>query len=183
MAALCLYTSLEMLWPLCCRRTLRLQGYLCRCLHKGSPQPLQAVVMLSACHVLQNSPQFNVQEFEVCSPRGPILSTDEGQKVPPQPLLSCLGLLGRNWVLLEDPFLTTEEGHEDVSQLLVARPPDTLRHQFHPFLWTTLKFWQNFWQDLVVPELVIFEIEIAIEKKMYKSLGSAQINRLDTVRR
>jgi len=49
--------------------------------------------------------------FEVCPPRKPILGTDEGQKVPPQTLLSCLGLLGRNGVLLEDPFLTTEEGH------------------------------------------------------------------------
>jgi len=34
----------------------------------------------------------------------------------------------------EDPFLTTEEGCVNVSQLLVACPLDTLRHQFHPFL-------------------------------------------------
>ena len=83
MAALCFDTSLEMLPLLCCRRTLRLQGDLCRCLHKGSPQAVQAFVMLSACHVLQNSPQFIVQGFEVCTPRKPkpILSTDEGQKV------------------------------------------------------------------------------------------------------
>jgi len=77
----------------------------------GSPQALQAVVMLSPCHVLKNSPQFIVQGFEVFTPRKPILSTDEGQKVAPQPLLSCLGLLGKNSVLLEDPFLTNEEGH------------------------------------------------------------------------
>jgi len=49
------------------------------CLHKGSPQALQAVVTLSACHVLQNSPQFIVQGFEICSPRRPILGTDESQ--------------------------------------------------------------------------------------------------------
>jgi len=96
MAALCLGASLETLRPLCCRRTLRLQGDLCRCLHKGSPQALLAVVMLSALHVLQNSPQFFVQGFEVCTPRKPILGADEGKKIPPQPLLSCLGLLGRN---------------------------------------------------------------------------------------
>jgi len=93
MAALYLDTSLETLRPLCSRCMLHLQGDLCRCLHKGSAQ---AVVMLSAHHVLQNSPQFIVRGFEVCTPRGPILSTDEGQKVPPQPFLSCLDLLGRN---------------------------------------------------------------------------------------
>ena len=47
--------------------------------------------MLSAPYVLQNSPQFIVQGFEVSTPRKPILGTDEGQKVPPQPLLSCFG--------------------------------------------------------------------------------------------
>ena len=96
MAALCLDASLEILRPLCCRRTLHLQGDLCRCLHKGSPQALQDVVMLSVHLVLQKSPQFIVQGFEVCTPRKPILGADEGQKFPPQPLLSCLGLLGRN---------------------------------------------------------------------------------------
>ena len=58
MAALCLDASRETLRPLCCRRTLRLQGDLCRRLHKGSPQVLQAVVTLSARHVLQNSPSL-----------------------------------------------------------------------------------------------------------------------------
>jgi len=111
MAALWLGASLETLRPLYCRRTLHLQGDLCRCLHKGSPQALRAVVMLSACRVLQNGPQFIVQGLEVCTPRKPILGADERQEVPPQPLLSCLGLLARNRVLLEDPLLTTEEGH------------------------------------------------------------------------
>jgi len=78
MAALCLNASLEMLQPLCCRCTLH----------------LQVVVTLSACHVLQNSSQFIVQGVEVCTSRKPILGADEGQKVPPQPLLRCLGLLG-----------------------------------------------------------------------------------------
>ena len=59
----------------------------------GSPQALQAVVMLLARYVLQNGPQFIVQVFEVCTPWKPILGADEGQKVPPQPLFSCLGLL------------------------------------------------------------------------------------------
>jgi len=53
-------------------------------------------VTLSARHVLQNSPQFIVRGFGVCTPRKPILGADEGQKVPPQSLLICLGLLGRN---------------------------------------------------------------------------------------
>ena len=96
MAALCLDASLEMLWPLCCRCTLLRQGDLCCCLQRGSPQALKAVVTISVCHAFQNSPQFIVQGFEVCTPRGPILGTVEGQKVPLQPLLSCLGLLGRN---------------------------------------------------------------------------------------
>ena len=111
MAILCLNASLETLQPLCYCRTHRLQGDLCHCLHKGSLQALQAVVTLLAFHVLQNSPQFTVQGFEVCTPQGPILGADEGQKVPPQPFWSCFGLVGRSQVLLEDPFLTTEEGH------------------------------------------------------------------------
>ena len=96
MAALCLNTSLDTLRPLCCHHTLHLQGDLCHCLHKGSPQALQAVVTLSARHILQNCPQFIVQGSEVCTPRRPILGSDESQKVPQQSLLSCLGLLGRN---------------------------------------------------------------------------------------
>jgi len=63
--------------------------------------------MLLASHTLQNSPQFMVQGLEVWTLRGPILGTDEGRTVPPQPLLSRLGLVGRSSVLLEDPFLTT----------------------------------------------------------------------------
>jgi len=51
-AVLCLDASLEMLQPLCCRRTLCLQRDHCCYLQKGSPQALQAVVMLSAHHVL-----------------------------------------------------------------------------------------------------------------------------------
>ena len=96
MAALCLDARLETLRPLCCHRTLHLRGDLCSCLHKGSPQALQTVVTLSACDVLQNNPQFIVKGFEVCTPRKPILDADEAQKVSPQPLLSSLGLLGRN---------------------------------------------------------------------------------------
>jgi len=96
MAALCLDASLETLRALCCFRTLHFQEDLFRCLHKGSPQALQVVVTLSANHVLQNSPQFIVQCFEVCTPRMPILGADVSQKVPPQSLLSCLGLLGTN---------------------------------------------------------------------------------------
>jgi hypothetical protein len=37
-----------MLRSLCCRRTLRLQGDLCRCLHNGSPYAPQGVVALLA---------------------------------------------------------------------------------------------------------------------------------------
>jgi len=96
MAALCLDASLETLQSLCCHCTHCLWGDLCRYLHEGSLQALQVVVMFSANHVLQNSPQFTVQGFEVWTPQGPILGTDEGQKVPPQPLLSCLGFVGRS---------------------------------------------------------------------------------------
>ena len=130
MATLRLSTSLDMLRPLCCHRMHRLQEVLCGCLHEVSLQAHQAIVTLSACLVLQNSPQFIVQGAEVCNPWGPIL----GQKIPLQPLLSCLGLVGSCWVLLEDPFLTIQEGHVNVSQLLVACPLDILRYQFHPFL-------------------------------------------------
>jgi len=52
-------------------------------------------VTLSASHVLQNSPQFIVQGVEVWTPQGPILSADKARNVPPQLLLSRLGLLGR----------------------------------------------------------------------------------------
>jgi len=75
--------AFETLWPLCCHHELRLRGDLWRCLHKGSTQALQAPVPLSTPHILQNSPQFIVHEFDVCTPRKPILGADEGQKVPP----------------------------------------------------------------------------------------------------
>jgi len=52
--------------------------------------------MLLASHVLQNSPQFTVQGVEVWTHRGPILGAVEGQKVPSQPLLSYLALVGRS---------------------------------------------------------------------------------------
>ena len=55
MVTLCLDATLETLRPPCCRRTLRLQGDLCRCLHSGSPQALQAVVTLSAHHALRHT--------------------------------------------------------------------------------------------------------------------------------
>ena len=91
MAALCPDASLEMLWPLY-HSMHCLQGDLCHHFHKGSLQAVQVVVPLSASHDLQNSPQFIVQGVEVWTPRGPILGTDKGQNVPPQPLLSVLAL-------------------------------------------------------------------------------------------
>ena len=90
MAALCLNASLETLRPLCCCHTLCLIGDLCCCLYKGSPQAVQAVVMLSACHVLQNSPQFIVQAFEVCIPWKPILSVVKARRF----------LRSHSWVVL-----------------------------------------------------------------------------------
>ena len=107
MVSFCPSTSLGTLQPLCYCGMHLLQGYLCHYFHEGSRQAVQVVVTLSACHVLQNSPQFIVQGVEVWTPRGPILAADKGWNVPLQPLISHLGLLGRNWVLLEDPFLTT----------------------------------------------------------------------------
>ena len=91
MAALCLNTSLETLWPLCYCSTCHLQGDLCRCFHEGSLQTVQVVVTLLASHVLQNNPQFILPGVEVWTPRGPILGTDKGRNVPLQQLLSRLG--------------------------------------------------------------------------------------------
>jgi len=54
-AALCPDASLETLRPFCYRRTHRLQGDLCRCLHKGSLQAVQVVVALSASRDLKPS--------------------------------------------------------------------------------------------------------------------------------
>ena len=67
MAALCLDTSLKTLRPRCYHGAHHLQGDLC-CFHKGSLQTVQVVVMLSASHVLQNSPQFIVQGTVVWTP-------------------------------------------------------------------------------------------------------------------
>lgn len=94
MAALCLNASLETLQPLCYHHTHCLQGILCNCLHKGSLQALQVVVMFLACRVLQNSPHLIVQRVEVWTPHGPILGADEGQNVTVHPLQSCLGFVG-----------------------------------------------------------------------------------------
>jgi len=65
-----------------------LQGDSCHCFDKGSLQAVQVVVMLSASHVLQNSPQFIVQGVAVWTPRGPVLSADKGRNIPLQPLES-----------------------------------------------------------------------------------------------
>jgi len=91
MAALCLYTSLETLWPLCSCGTHCLEGDLCRCFHEGSLRTVQVVVTLLASHVLQNSPQFIVSGVEVWTSREPISSADKGQNIAPQPILSRLG--------------------------------------------------------------------------------------------
>ena len=96
MAALCPDASLETLRPLCYRDKHNLQGDLCRCLHKVSLQAVQVTVTLSASHFLQKSPQFIDEGVEVWTPQGPILSVDKGRNVPPQPLLSRLGLVGRS---------------------------------------------------------------------------------------
>jgi hypothetical protein len=76
MDAICPDASLETLRPLCYRGMYRLQGDLCRCFHEGSLQGVQVVVALLASHVLQNSPQFIVQGFEVWTLRRLILGAD-----------------------------------------------------------------------------------------------------------
>jgi len=96
--------SLETLWPLCYHNTHCLQGDLCHCFHEGSRQAVQVVVTLSASHVLQNSPQFIVQGAEVWTPRGTIPGANKGQNIPPQPLLSHLGLLGQELSPAERPI-------------------------------------------------------------------------------
>jgi len=106
MAAPCFDASVETLWPLLSPHAPSRGGSLAlpsQGISSGSPGCFDALG--TPC------PQFIVQGFEVCTPRKPILGADEGQNVHPRPLLSCLGLLGRNWVLLEDPFLTNEEDH------------------------------------------------------------------------
>ena len=143
-AAPCLDASLEMFWPLCCFCTHRLQWDLCRCLHKRSLQAPQAAVTLIACHALQNSSQFIVQGVKVWTPRGPILGAEEGQNIPPQPILSRLGLVGRRSVLLEDPFLTSEEGcakmfHNSLKHIVLVHSSSS----FTPFLqkWRVVTPW------------------------------------------
>ena len=69
MAALCLDASLEMLRH-SAAATRPVSKGISAAASRGSPQALQAVVMLWACHALQNSPQFIVQCFEVCFPEG-----------------------------------------------------------------------------------------------------------------
>jgi len=91
MAALCFDASLETLRPLYYRGTHRLQGDFCRYFRVGSLETVQVVVTLLASHVLQNRPQPIVQEVEVCTSRRPIVGTDKGRNVPPQPLLCRLG--------------------------------------------------------------------------------------------
>ena len=91
MAALCLDASLEMLQPLCYRGTHRLQRHLCYSFQEESLQTVEVVLTLLASHVFQNSSQFIVPGAEVWTHRRPILETDKGPKVPPQPLLSRLG--------------------------------------------------------------------------------------------
>jgi hypothetical protein len=56
MATLCLNASPQILQQLCCYSTYHLQGDLCHCLHKRCLKALQALVTISAHHVLQNSP-------------------------------------------------------------------------------------------------------------------------------
>ena len=133
MAALCPDASLESLRPLCYRGTHRLQGDLCRCFHEGSLQAVQVVVALSASHVLQNSPQFIVQEVEVWTLRGPNLGADKGLKVS----------RSHSWVVWPCGQDVSSAGKpisdhwrqscQEISQLLVTHPLDTLRHQFSHF--------------------------------------------------
>ena len=111
MAALCLDASLETLRPLCYRGTHRLQGDLCRCFHEGSFQTVQVVATLLASHVLQNSPQFIVPGgWGLDSPRANPrhwYRPERSSAATPE----SSRLLGRNWDVLDDPFLTTEDGH------------------------------------------------------------------------
>jgi len=144
MATLCLNASFEMLWPLCCCCTHHLQWDLCRCLHERSLQAPQAAMTLMAFHVLQNSPQFIVQRVEVWTIWRPILRAKEGHNIPPQPLPSCLGLVGKRWVLLEYLFLTTEEGcakifHNSLKHIVLIH----LGTSFTPFLqkWRAVTPW------------------------------------------
>ena len=96
MATLCLEANRETLRPLCYRGTHRLQADFCHCFHEGSLQTVQVVVTLLANRVFQNSPQFIVPGLEVWTPRGPILGADKCRNVPPQPLLSRLGVWAGN---------------------------------------------------------------------------------------
>jgi len=70
MTPLCLNASLETLRPLYyhCMHCLKVD--LCHSLHEGFFQALQVVVMPSAHHVLQNSPEFIVQEVRSELPKG-----------------------------------------------------------------------------------------------------------------
>ena len=134
MAALCLDASLETLRPHCYRGTHRLLGDLCRCFREGSLQTVQVVVTLLASHVLQNCPQFIVPGLRSGLP--------EGQSSAP--VKARTFLRSHSWDVLAfgQHLSPAERSIPDhwrescyaVSQLLVARPLDTLGHQFHTFL-------------------------------------------------
>ena len=134
MATLCLDTSLETLRLICYRGTHHLQGDLCCCFHERSLRTVQVVVMLLASHVLQNSPPFTVLRVEVWTLWGPILGTDKGCNIPPQPLLSHLGF----WAGTESCWKTHSCPPMRVMLSCFKTPYstslDTLGHQFHPFL-------------------------------------------------
>ena len=130
MAAVWLDASLETLWPLCYRGTQSLQGDLYRCFDEGSLQTVQVVVTPLASQVLQNSPQFIVQGFEVWTPRGPILGADKCRKVLPQPLLSRLGFWTGGESCWKIHFWPLKRVVLRGFKLLVAHPLDIFGNQF-----------------------------------------------------
>jgi hypothetical protein len=102
MDAVCLDASLETLRLLCCRRTNRSQWVFRRCFHEGSLQAFQAIR-----HAMPSKITHSLLSIGMRS------RLSEGQfsavMKPRRFLRSCLGLVGRSWILLEDPFLAIEE--------------------------------------------------------------------------
>jgi len=91
MAVLCLDASHETLQPLCYCHMHRIQGDVCCCLHKGSLQALQTVVMLLACHVLQTIHSLLSRGLRFALPEGQFLALMKARRF----------LLSYSWVVLD----------------------------------------------------------------------------------
>jgi len=143
MATLCLDASLETLRPFCYLGTHRLQGDLCRCFHEDlfrlsrlSWHFWQAISSKTAHNLLSRVLRSGLSEGQSSAliKAGTFLRSHSWVVL----------VLGRTWVLLEDPFLATEEGHvklfHNVLEHVLLINWDTI---FAPFVqkWRCITIW------------------------------------------